>query len=232
MANGLYFMHSLNPPIIHRDFKSPNVMVSSFDPNVPCAKIIDFGTSKYFTEPLVDKIVDNPLWLAPEVLDSKPYDLRIDIYAFGIVLWELFSRSKIFEEEKFISRIHSLIVEGERLPIPSHCPETYKRVITSCWNHNPDQRPSWPVVINWLGELNNNVREIEIRYIHEYENNLLHLKLGKQKEELEELKEKMRRIEEQKIQSLREIEEQKIAPIDRNENNITEKIEIIKEKKR
>jgi hypothetical protein len=114
MAQGLSFMHSLDPPIIHRDFKSPNVMVSSYDPNFPCAKIIDFGTSKFFTEPLVDKIVDNPLWLAPEVLGSKPYNLTADTYAYGIVLWEIFTRSKIFEEEKFISVIHSLIMEGKK----------------------------------------------------------------------------------------------------------------------
>lgn len=42
--------------------------------------------------PITTRFVDNPIWLAPEVLTIDPYDERVDIYAYGVILWEILSR--------------------------------------------------------------------------------------------------------------------------------------------
>eukprot|EP01125_Pyxidicula_operculata_P016212 TRINITY_DN5551_c0_g4_i3.p1 TRINITY_DN5551_c0_g4~~TRINITY_DN5551_c0_g4_i3.p1 ORF type:complete len:2130 (-),score=371.64 TRINITY_DN5551_c0_g4_i3:539-6928(-) len=63
LAEGLHFLHSKVPPIAHLDFKSPNVMIQSFDPESPvCAKISDFGTTRYVESKFYERVVDNPIW--------------------------------------------------------------------------------------------------------------------------------------------------------------------------
>jgi len=56
--------------------------------NYPTAKIADFGLSRglVWTQSYSDKVVDNPVWLAPEVIQKKPYSEKVDVYAFGVIL--------------------------------------------------------------------------------------------------------------------------------------------------
>ena len=89
------FLHTTTPPIIHRDLKSPNILLCRIAPDeeefedayhrpdflipdhVPppeTAKIADFGLSKrFYSTATTERVVDNPLWLAPELLVKQPY---------------------------------------------------------------------------------------------------------------------------------------------------------------
>jgi serine/threonine protein kinase len=89
-ALGLSFMHGMQPPLVHCDLKSPNILIASLDfMSDCCAKICDFGTCKpLFTEKLrgrksKDRDVMNPTWLPPEVIEGKAFDCSADIYSFG-----------------------------------------------------------------------------------------------------------------------------------------------------
>jgi hypothetical protein len=79
IAKGLQYLHSRKPPIMHRDLKSHNVLLKDKAPpkssDDAWAKIIDFGTA---TEGFctTGRVVDNPTWMAPEVLLDKDYDQR------------------------------------------------------------------------------------------------------------------------------------------------------------
>ena len=100
IAHGMNFLHSAVPPILHRDLKSPNVLLCNIAsdekdnendskylppafriPNAPdsavTAKVADFGLSLRTSGPVTGRVVDNPIWLAPELLSKKPYSTYV-----------------------------------------------------------------------------------------------------------------------------------------------------------
>lgn len=110
-----------------------------------CALIADFGTSQFVTQPITVSKIDNPVWQgkplprlsspasAPEMLNSEPYTEIVDTYSYGIILWEILTREKLYQNFCFISDVASSVIAGERPPIPETCPKTYKKLMTSCW---------------------------------------------------------------------------------------------------
>lgn len=167
VAKGIQFMHNSQPPIIHRDLKSPNILIKKV-PNekFPVAKIADFGLSRglVWSSALDDKAVENPLWLAPEVLKKKPYNEKVDLYAFGVILYELVSGQIIFSEISFMSQVEEKIMKGERPEIPDTIPEL-KDLISRCWAQDMNDRPNINEVVlilnNIYGDLNpiSNIKE-------------------------------------------------------------------------
>ncbi|NXT25223.1 M3K12 kinase, partial [Syrrhaptes paradoxus] len=84
IAGGMNYLHLHK--IIHRDLKSPNMLITYDD----VVKISDFGTSKE----LIDKstkmsFAGTVAWMAPEVIRNEPVSEKVDIWSFGVVLWEL-----------------------------------------------------------------------------------------------------------------------------------------------
>ncbi|CAI5728758.1 unnamed protein product [Peronospora effusa] len=85
IAHALTYMHSLDPPIIHRDLKSKNVLLNKkLD-----AKLTDFGTSRERVNESMTGGVGTCLWMAPEVMIGDRYDDKADMFSFGVVLSEL-----------------------------------------------------------------------------------------------------------------------------------------------
>ncbi|CAI5739428.1 unnamed protein product [Hyaloperonospora brassicae] len=85
IAHALMYMHSLDPPIIHRDLKSKNVLLNE---NLD-AKLTDFGTSRERVNESMTGGVGTCLWMAPEVMLGDRYDDKADVFSFGVVLSEL-----------------------------------------------------------------------------------------------------------------------------------------------
>ena len=86
-AKGMLYLHAHTPPIIHRDLKSPNLLVDGHWR----VKVSDFNLSKLLEEgaAMSSMAATNPRWLAPEILAGNPATFASDVYAFAIVLWEL-----------------------------------------------------------------------------------------------------------------------------------------------
>ncbi|KAL3666203.1 hypothetical protein V7S43_008991 [Phytophthora oleae] len=85
VAHALTYLHSLDPPVIHRDLKSKNILLSQdLD-----AKLTDFGVSRERADRTMTAAVGTSLWMAPEVMMGLHYDDKADIFSFGIVLSEL-----------------------------------------------------------------------------------------------------------------------------------------------
>ena len=82
-------MHSMVPPLVHRDIKSPNLLVGADD----SVKIADFGLSRV---QLLNATMTGQKgtwqWMAPEVLGSQRYAESADMYSYGVVVWELCCR--------------------------------------------------------------------------------------------------------------------------------------------
>jgi serine/threonine protein kinase len=91
-AKGMAYLHSLRPPILHRDLKSPNLLVTE---HWRC-KVGDLGLSKVASDVAASTAggkslgADNPRWMAPEVMRSRAAAAAAsDVFSFGVVLWEL-----------------------------------------------------------------------------------------------------------------------------------------------
>ena len=84
VAKGMHYLHTCDPMIVHRDLKSPNLLV---DRNW-CVKVTDFGLSrmKHSTFLSTKSNAGTAEWMAPEVLKAGPYGTSADVYAFGIVI--------------------------------------------------------------------------------------------------------------------------------------------------
>lgn len=87
IAQGVLYLHSCTPPILHRDLKSLNIFL---DGNLRI-KIGDFGWTKTLEEYMTNKI-GTYQWMAPEVIGNKPYSEKADVFSYSIIMWEIASR--------------------------------------------------------------------------------------------------------------------------------------------
>ena len=87
IAQGVHYLHSCTPPILHRDLKSLNIFLDEHYR----IKIGDFGWTKTLDQYMTNKI-GTYQWMAPEVIDNKPYTEKADVFSYSIILWEIASR--------------------------------------------------------------------------------------------------------------------------------------------
>eukprot|EP01125_Pyxidicula_operculata_P011575 TRINITY_DN3792_c0_g3_i1.p1 TRINITY_DN3792_c0_g3~~TRINITY_DN3792_c0_g3_i1.p1 ORF type:complete len:1898 (+),score=455.03 TRINITY_DN3792_c0_g3_i1:41-5695(+) len=161
IARGMLYMHTCKPPIVHRDLKSPNVLLLSTDPTVPiCAKVADFGTGVFMYTPTLKvprskRDVANPTWLAPEIMFEHPFTEKSDIYSYGIILWEIVSREHPFEKFHFdfMFELEDAIKIGVRPAFPSYCPPIYRDLVNLCWDADPNIRPGFFDIIQNLVDM-------------------------------------------------------------------------------
>ncbi|XP_039039786.1 serine/threonine-protein kinase CTR1-like isoform X2 [Hibiscus syriacus] len=87
VAKGMNYLHRHNPPIVHRDLKSPNLLVDK----KYTVKVCDFGLSRLKANTFLSSksAAGTPEWMAPEVLRDEPSNEKSDVYSFGVILWEL-----------------------------------------------------------------------------------------------------------------------------------------------
>ncbi|MBA0580827.1 hypothetical protein Gorai_023028, partial [Gossypium raimondii] len=87
VAKGMNYLHRRNPPIVHRDLKSPNLLVDK----KYTVKVCDFGLSRLKANTFLSSksAAGTPEWMAPEVLRDEPSNEKSDVYSFGVILWEL-----------------------------------------------------------------------------------------------------------------------------------------------
>src|SRR5262249_30098423 len=101
--------HAHTKGIIHRDLKPANGLVASHD-GTPVAKVIDFGLAKAIGPQLTEKtvytqltqMVGTPLYMSPEQAGQSSLDIdtRTDIYALGVLLYELLTGTTPFDKER------------------------------------------------------------------------------------------------------------------------------------
>ena len=95
-------------------------------------------------------------YMAPEVHRGEQYNQKVDVYSFGIVAWEMFTRSRAYERTYMSSEQIAAAVAGEqalRPKVPPHWPQALAELVTSCWHPDPLQRPDFGEVIMQLRAL-------------------------------------------------------------------------------
>ncbi|XP_058112862.1 uncharacterized protein LOC131255924 [Magnolia sinica] len=150
-AFGMEYLHEKN--IVHFDLKSHNFLVNMRDPQKPVCKIGDLGLSKVKQKTLVSGGVRGTLpWMAPELLTSKSGMVteKVDVYSFGIVMWELLTGEEPYTDMRSEEIIAGIIKGDLRPEIPNWCDPAWRSLMERCWSSDPDSRPSFSEIAKEL----------------------------------------------------------------------------------
>ncbi|XP_014612785.1 PREDICTED: serine/threonine-protein kinase 3 isoform X4 [Polistes canadensis] len=146
IAAGMAYLHSHK--IIHRDLKSPNVLIGQGE----VVKISDFGTSREWNEISTRmSFAGTVAWMAPEIIRNEPCSEKVDIWSYGVVLWELLSGEVPYKDVDSSAIIWGVGNNSLHLPIPASCPEGYRLLVKQCWAAKPRNRPSFKHIEIHLG---------------------------------------------------------------------------------
>ncbi|KAF0931143.1 hypothetical protein E2562_002500 [Oryza meyeriana var. granulata] len=153
-AFGMEYLHGKN--IVHFDLKCENLLVNMRDPQRPICKIGDLGLSKVKQHTLVSGGVRGTLpWMAPELLSGKSNMVseKIDVYSFGIVMWELLTGEEPYSDMRAAAIIGGIVNNSLRPQIPSWCDPEWKSLMESCWASDPADRPSFTEISQRLRKM-------------------------------------------------------------------------------
>jgi len=108
ILKGLYYLHSYEPPIIHRDIKCDNIFINGAHGEV---KIGDMGTAKMkFGKNYT--VIGTPEFMAPEMYEEKGYNEKVDVYAFGMCLLEMVTGEYPYNECKNPPQVYKKVLNG------------------------------------------------------------------------------------------------------------------------
>ncbi|KAJ0394701.1 hypothetical protein ATCC90586_011675 [Pythium insidiosum] len=159
VAQALAYAHSFNPPLVHRDLKARNVLLSS----ELRGKLSDFGVSRYYTESgTMTKGVGSTRWMAPEVMAGsssvptagasmkKSYTEACDIYSFGVLLTEMDTHRVPYADVRDPRggalkdlALMELISAGKLQPsLTASCPPRVVELAHKCLSFDPALRPN------------------------------------------------------------------------------------------
>ena len=147
-------MHLDLNKVIHRDLAARNILVFQFDPNdwkKVLVKVTDYGLAlladKGFS---VEETVSTqsasavgPIrWMAPESLSRRMYSSKSDVWAFGVLLWEIMMLGFLpYYQISDDKDVVAAVLGGERLQNPTRCPHDVYAIMKACWCERPRDRP-------------------------------------------------------------------------------------------
>jgi serine/threonine protein kinase len=150
-ARGMAYLHSGNPPVLHRDLKSANLLLDESY----TTKVCDFGLSRLKAqERSMTGNCGTVQWMAPEVLANMSYNEKADVYSFGIICWELLTRECPYDGMTAIQCALAVLNRDKRPEIPKWCPPSLHALIKACVKKEPSMRPTFEQILLALDAMN------------------------------------------------------------------------------
>jgi serine/threonine protein kinase len=169
-ARGMMYLHEAR--VIHRDFKSQNLLLDRpVENGCPILKIADFGLSRRYNGAVGTTTLEESdagvmtsetgtyRWMAPEVIRHEKYNEKVDVYSYGITLWELFTCETPFSGLTPIQAAFAVADKDLRPTAVSEVgkavviPNAWQALITRCWKPKAQDRPRFSDVIHALDEM-------------------------------------------------------------------------------
>ncbi|XP_039059494.1 serine/threonine-protein kinase STY46-like isoform X1 [Hibiscus syriacus] len=148
VSKGMDYLHQNN--IIHRDLKAANLLMDENE----VVKVADFGVARVKTQSgVMTAETGTYRWMAPEVIEHKPYDHKADVFSFGIVLWELLTGKIPYEFLTPLQAAVGVVQKGLRPTIPKHTNSKLTELLERCWQQDPSLRPDFAEIIEILQQI-------------------------------------------------------------------------------
>ncbi|XP_025940448.1 tyrosine-protein kinase ABL2 isoform X1 [Apteryx rowi] len=127
---------------IHRDLAARNCLVGENH----VVKVADFGLSRLMTGDTYTAHAGAKFpikWTAPESLAYNTFSIKSDVWAFGVLLWEIATYGMSPYPGIDLSQVYDLLEKGYRMEQPEGCPPKVYELMRACWKWNPPDRPSF-----------------------------------------------------------------------------------------
>ena len=154
VALGIYYLHCFEPPVLHLDLKSANVLL---DEN-GVAKVCDFGMS-HVMEDAAEAVADDgrsigsPQWSAPEKLRGERYGEKADTFSYGILLYEVMARQLPYQGMdscQIVVGVITKLIPRPKLSAEQQAawPAQLSALLDVCVREDPDERPTFEGVLD------------------------------------------------------------------------------------
>ncbi|TMW57103.1 hypothetical protein Poli38472_003028 [Pythium oligandrum] len=141
LLQALHVLHTNR--IIHRDMKPQNILIGSKQQ----IKLCDFGFARAITHDnsVLTSIKGTPLYMAPELVQEKPYNHTADLWSLGVILYELAVGKPPFYTDRIVSLIQMIV--REPVQYPSTMSPDFKSFLSGLLNKDPSSRLTWPAIL-------------------------------------------------------------------------------------
>lgn len=161
IARGMFYLHSSQPSILHRDLKSRNVLLSGRKgvDGVPHVVICDFGLCQLFGEEAQSgsgtSVIGTASYMAPDVISGEKYEAADDVYSYGVLLHEIFSGQVPFAGLRAMQVAYGVANEGLRPESQwdSEFPQNIRELMRDCWKADRAERPTFDKIIERLNDV-------------------------------------------------------------------------------
>ncbi|TYI95497.1 hypothetical protein E1A91_D01G002200v1 [Gossypium mustelinum] len=148
VSKGMNYLHQND--IIHRDLKAANLLMDENE----VVKVADFGVARVKVQSgVMTAETGTYRWMAPEVIEHKPYDHKADVFSFGIMLWELLTGKLPYEYLTPLQAAVGVVQKGLRPTVPKNTNPKLTQLLERCWQQDPTLRPDFSEIIGILQQI-------------------------------------------------------------------------------